>query len=98
MKVLAEIDVRAKVLEKNNDDGNNKKNRYKFRILSEGDEFALLLEMKFYSADKEADEKELITPIFWKDNYFSLRKGQLFELIAEYDSRISDIFLLEIIR
>lgn len=54
--------------------------------------------MKLYYADKETDKKELITPIFWNDNYFSLKKGQLFELIAEYDSRKSDYFLLEIIR
>ena len=97
MQDLAETDVSAKVLEKNNGDGENKKNRYKFRILNEGDAFALLLEMKLFSVDKETDEKELITPIFWNDNYFSLKKGQSFDVIAEYDSRKSDDLLLEII-
>ena len=72
MQDLAETDVSAKIIEKNNGDGKNKKNLYKFRILNEGDAFALLLEMKLYSVDKETDEKELITPIFWNDNYFSL--------------------------
>ena len=65
--------------------------------MNEGDAFALLLELKLYSVDKETDEKELITPIFWNDNYFSLRKGQSFDAIAEYDSRKSDDLLLEII-
>lgn len=94
---LPDTNISATILKKNNGDGKNKNNLYKFRILNEGNSFALLLEIKLYSINKEKNEKDLITPIFWNDNYFSLRKGESFDVIAEYDSRKSNDLLLEII-
>ena len=53
--------------------------------------------MKLYEKNKETNEIEIITPIFWNDNYFSIRNGTSYEISAEfYNDNLNDI-LLEII-
>ena len=80
------------------DDGKYKKNKYKFRISNEGEAIALLLELKIYGINKEKNDKEeLITPIFWNDNYFSIRNGESYIVSAEYHSNNLNDFILEII-
>ena len=94
---LPDTNISVSIIEKNNGDGKNKKNHYKFKVLNDGDAFALVLELRLYSVNKEKKERELITPIFWNDNYFSLRKGESFDVIADYDNRKSNDLLLEIV-
>ena len=74
------------------DEGKKKKKRYKFEIKNEGEVIALLLELKLYRIKEK--EKELITPIFWNDNYFSVRSEVSYEVIAEYyDDSDNDLYL-----
>ena len=70
---------------------------YIFKIINDGEIIALLLEIKLYKIKNT--EIELITPIFWNDNYFSIRKGTSYNVKAEYYNNNSnnDDLLLEII-
>ena len=66
------------------DDGKKIKNVYSFKISNKGETIALLLEMKFYKKNNETNENEIITPIIWSDNYFSLRGGESNNITVEY--------------
>ena len=86
------------IKEKNiNNDEKGTKNKYIFKIENFGEAIGLLLEMKLYEKNKEKNENEIITPIFWNDNYFSIRNGTSYEISVEfYNDNLNDI-LLEII-
>ena len=92
---LPQTKLTVEILEKTQGDGQNNKNKYKFKITNIGDSFALLLEIKLYFINE--DKNELITPIFWNDNYFSLRSGESYIVTAEYKGKNSNDLLLEII-
>ena len=77
-------------------EGNKIKNKYLFKISNIGESIALLLEMKLYEI-KDNKENEIITPIFWSDNYFSLRNGTSTNISVEYFNNNSNNILLEII-
>ena len=66
------------------DDGKKIKNVYSFKISNKGETIALLLEMKLYKKNNETNENEIITPIIWSDNYFSLRGGESNNITVEY--------------
>ena len=86
------------IKEKNiNKDEKGTKNKYIFKIENIGETIGLLLEMKLYEKNKETNENEIITPIIWNDNYFSLRNGTSYEINAEfYNDNINDL-IFEII-
>ena len=65
-------------------EGNNIKNKYIFKISNIGETIALLLELKLYLKNKETNENEIITPIFWSDNYFSIRNGESNNVTVEF--------------
>ena len=65
-------------------EGNNIKNKYIFKISNTGETIALLLELKLYLKNKETNENEIITPIFWSDNYFSIRNGESNNVTVEF--------------
>ena len=65
-------------------EGNRFKLKYTFEIFNIGETFALLLELKLYSKNKITNEYEIITPVFWNDNYFSIRKGESFYVNVEF--------------
>ena len=90
---MPETNITVDIVEnKTIDEGKKKKNTYKFEIKNEGDVIALLLEIKLYRIKEK--EKELITPIFWNDNYFSVRSQVSYEVIAEYyDDSDNDLYL-----
>ena len=60
------------------------KKKISFKIKNTGNSFALLLEMKLYEKSKDNGKKEIITPIFWNDNYFSIRKGKSYNVEVEF--------------
>ena len=93
---LPETNITVDIIEnKSIDEGKKKKYIYKFEIKNEGDVIALLLELKLYRIKEK--EKELITPIFWNDNYFSVRSEVSYEVIAEYYGDSDNDLYLEII-
>ena len=92
---LPQTNLTVEILDKISGDGQDKKNKYKFNISNKGDSFALLLEIKLYSINN--NKKELITPIIWNDNYFSLRSGESYIVTAEYKGQNYNELLLEII-
>ena len=77
------------------DDGKTLKNLYKIRITNIGETIALLLEMKLYEKN-EKNENKIITPIFWSDNYFSVRSGESYDINVDFYNNKNNI-LLEII-
>ena len=79
------------------DNGNKTKARYIFKILNDGETIALLLELKLYEINKKTNKNELITPIFWNDNYFSIRNGTSYNVIVDFYYNKSNDILLEII-
>ena len=91
---LPQTTLAVEILDKTIEDGENK---YKFKITNTGESFALLLEIKLYSINSSNSKNELITPIFWNDNYFSLRSGESYVVTAEYKGNYSNDLLLEII-
>ena len=76
---------------------NKFKNKYSLEIKNIGESIALLIEMKLYEKNNKSDEKEIISPIFWNDNYFSIRSGGFYNVIVEYYSKNQNDILLEII-
>ena len=56
--------------------------RYKFKIKNEGKTIALLLEISLYQVSE--NNKEMIVPIIWSDNYFSIRGENYYETTAEF--------------
>ena len=93
---LPETNLTVDILENEKiDEGKKKKNRFVFEIKNEGEVIALLLEIKLYKIKDK--EKELITPIFWNDNYFSIRSGDSYKVIAEYYDVSAKELYLEII-
>ena len=59
----------------------------------------MLLELKLYLKNNETNENEIITPIFWNDNYFSIRSGQSNNITVEFFNNNNDLneILFEII-
>ena len=94
---LPQTNLDIEIIEKQNfKEGNKIKNKYLFKISNIGESIALLLEMKLYEI-KENKDNEIITPIFWSDNYFSLRNGTSTNISVEYFNNNSSDILLEII-
>ena len=84
---LGSVDITASVTSKDYfEEKDKKKVRYNFKIENKGDIIALLLEIKIYHQTSPNDEnKEIIVPIIWNDNYFSIRGKNSFETTAEFD-------------
>ena len=59
-----------------------KKIRYEFNIENNGDVIALLLELKLFY--KSQNNNEMIVPIIWSDNYFSIRSKNSYKVTAEF--------------
>ena len=98
LQYLPQTNLSVEIIEKKLVSENNKKKyKYKFKILNEGKTIGLLLEMKLYEINKITNKNELITPIFWNDNYFSIRSGTSYNVIAEFYYNNSNDILLEII-
>ena len=94
---LPKTNLNMEIIEKKSlKEGNKIKNKYLFKISNIGESIALLLEMKLYEI-KDNKENEIITPIFWSDNYFSLRNGTSTNISVEYFNNNSNDILLEII-
>ena len=101
LESLQKVDISASVLSKDYfEEKGKKKVRYKFKIENKGDVLALLLEIKIYHQTSPNDEKkEIIVPIIWSDNYFSIRGKNSFETTAEfdYDEKIENDLYLNIV-
>ena len=69
--------------------------RYKFRIKNEGKAIALLLEIGLYQVS--GNNKEMILPIIWSDNYFSIRGENYYETTAEFNYDENKELYLDII-
>ena len=69
--------------------------KYWFKVTNTGETIALLLELKLYN--KKENENELITPILWSDNYFSIRSGESYYIDVEFGNIKSNEILFEII-
>ena len=98
LQKLPETSLKVTIVEsKIIDDCKKIKNKYIFKITNDGEIIALLLEIKLYKI--KMTELQLITPIFWNDNYFSIRNGTSYNVIAEFYNNNSnnDDLLLEII-
>ena len=92
---LEKVSLIVEVLSKNDFiENGQKKLRYKFKIINKGKTFALLLEMKLYQISN--NEKEMIVPIIWTDNYFSIRGENYYETIAEFSYDTSKELYLDI--
>ena len=97
LQYLPQTNLDVEIIEKKNiKEGKKIKNKYLFKITNIGESIALLLEMKLYETDKNK-ENEIITPIFWSDNYFSLRNGTSTNISVEFYNNNSNDILLEII-
>ena len=95
---LPKAKLNISIIDKKNIEENEKiKNIYKFNITNIGENICLLLELKLYKINDTNNENELITPIFWNDNYFSLRNGISYNVNAEFYSKTQNKILLEII-
>ena len=93
---LENVSLTAEVLSKNEFiENNQKKLRYKFKITNEGKTIALLLEIKLYQVSN--NEKEMIVPIIWSDNYFSIRGENYYEINAEFSYDTSKELYLDIV-
>ena len=93
MQYLPKVNITYNITSKNEfEENGQKKVRYNFKITNEGDAIALLLELKLYYVSGE--NKEIIVPIIWGDNYFSIRGKNSYETYAEfvYDDK-RDIYL-----
>ena len=64
------------------EENGQKKVRYDFKITNQGETIALLLEIKLF--EKSGEKEEMIVPIIWRDNYFSIRKRCSYETYAEF--------------
>ena len=94
---LPQTKLNVEIIEKQKiKEGNKIKNKFLFKISNIGESIALLLEMKLYES-MDNKENEIITPIFWSDNYFSLRNGTSTNISVEYYNNNSNDILLEII-
>ena len=84
---LQKVSISASILSKDYfEEGDKKKVRYNLKIENKGDAIALLLEMKIYHQTSPNDEnREIIVPIIWSDNYFSIRGKKSYETTAEFD-------------
>ena len=93
---LEKVSLTVEVLSKNDFiENGQKKLRYKFKITNKGKTFALLLEMKLYQISN--NEKEMIVPIIWTDNYFSIRGENYYETTAEFSYDTSKELYLDIV-
>ena len=80
---LENVTLTAEVISKTEfvENGQNKE-RYIFKIKNEGKTIALLLEIKLYQIS--GNDKEIVVPIIWSDNYFSIRGENSYEVTAEF--------------
>ena len=80
---LENVTLTAEVISKTDfvENGQNKE-RYIFKIKNEGKTIALLLEIKLYQIS--GNDKEIVVPIIWSDNYFSIRGENSYEITAEF--------------
>jgi exo-1,4-beta-D-glucosaminidase len=80
---LENVTLTAEVISKTDfvENGQNKE-RYIFKIKNEGKTIALLLEIKLYQIS--GNDKEIVEPIIWSDNYFSIRGENSYEVTAEF--------------
>ena len=90
---LENVTLTVEVLSKYEFEENSKnKMRYKFKIKNEGKTIALLLEIKLYLIS--GNDKEIIAPIIWSDNYFSIRGENSYEITAEFSfDKNKELFL-----
>ena len=80
---LENVTLTAVVLSKSDFEENGKKKvRYNFKIANNGDIIALLLEMQLYEIS--GNKKEMVVPIIWTDNYFSIKGQNSYETTAEF--------------
>ena len=97
LQSISKTNLRIEIIEKIfSSDEKNPKNIYKLKITNIGEIIALLLEIKLYEKN-EKNENEIITPILWSDNCFSVRSGESYNITAEFYSNNRDNILLEII-
>ena len=83
MQDIPKVNIKAENLSKEEfEENGQKKLRYNFRITNEEEYIALLLEIKLYQVS--GTEKEIIVPIIWSDNYFSIRGKNSYETYAEF--------------
>ena len=83
MQDLPSVNLTSEIISKTEfEENGQKKVRYNFKIGNEGDAIALLLEMKLYYVS--GNDKEIIVPIIWGDNYFSIRGKNSHETFAEF--------------
>ena len=94
---LSKTNLDITIIEKTTiNDDINPKIIYKIKITNLGEIIALLLEMKLYEKN-EKNENELITPILWSDNCFSIRGGESYNITVEFNSNNTDNILFEVI-
>ena len=85
LEKLEKVTLSVEVLLKSEfEENGQKKVRYNFKITNKGETIALLLEIKLF--EKSGEKEEMIVPIIWSDNYFSIRKGCYYLTIAEFVS------------
>ena len=94
---IPSTDLNVEIVEKKILKNNIIKNKYIFNIRNIGNSIALLLEFKLYENNKEKNTNEIITPIFWNENYFSLRSGESYNISVEFNYNNHNDILLEII-
>ena len=80
---LEKVSLAVEILSKSEfEENGQKKVRYDFQITNQGETIALLLEIKLF--EKSGEKEEMIVPIIWRDNYFSIRKKCSYETYAEF--------------
>ena len=80
---LEKVTLAVEILSKSEfEENGQKKVRYNFKITNKGETIALLLEIKLF--EKSGEKEEMIVPIIWRDNYFSIRKRCSYESYAEF--------------
>ena len=83
LEKLEKVTLSVEVLLKSEfEENGQKKVRYNFKITNKGETIALLLEIKLF--EKSGEKEEMIVPIIWRDNYFSIRKRCSYETYAEF--------------
>ena len=96
MQNIGEAKISHEILSKTDfEENGQKKVRYNFKINNTGDIIALLLEIKLYQ--KNESSNDIVVPIIWSDNYFSIRGKSSYEITAEFAYDKNKELILDIV-
>ena len=83
LQKLPKTDLDVEIIDKKEvKEGRKPKTQYELKITNKGQAIALLLEIQLFKNNGKSSE--IITPVFYNDNYFSLKKGSSYNVIVQY--------------